>query len=110
VRSPAAVFAVSATATVPLPLPLAPPVIAIQPRSELAAHAHPAAVVTLTEPGPPDAEKERELVESVNVQDGVGVGLVGEPPSQATMAAIRSTGHQARSDDECHIDLCRRRR
>ena len=50
------VFAATVNATDPLPLPLAPLVIVIQGVAVVAVHAHPVALVTLTDvAGPPAA-------------------------------------------------------
>jgi hypothetical protein len=58
-------------------------VIDIQPLSEAAVHVQLAAVVTVTEPDPPDASKESVDGESV-YEHGVGAGSPGDLEPQAT--------------------------
>ncbi len=62
------VWAATENCTVPLPLPLAPAVMVIQASLLAAVHAHPVAVVTLTEPDPPPAGTVCEVGLRVNEQ------------------------------------------
>lgn len=54
--------------TVPLPLPLLPDEMKIQLTLLVAVHSQPLAVITLTEPMPPNFAKDWLVEESVNVQ------------------------------------------
>ena len=74
--------------TVPLPVPLAPPAIVIHAVLDTAAHVHWLAVVTVTEPEPPDGPNDSDAAETVNVHGG-GVGSVGELLSQPASTANR---------------------
>ena len=58
-------FAVRVTLTTPFPVPFAPLVIEIQPRSDVAAHVQWLAVVTVSEPGPPEAPTDSDVAERV---------------------------------------------
>ena len=86
VRAVSDELAVRLTFTTPFPVPFAPAVIDIQPLSEAADHVQWLAVVTFTEPGPPEAPNDSDVAESVNVH-GAGDGSVGEFWSQLARAA-----------------------
>ena len=76
VRSVVEELAATVISTAPLPDPVAPPAIVIHARSDVAVHAQPAAVVTVTDAEPPAVPKARLDADSVNVQ-GSGVGVTG---------------------------------
>jgi len=82
---------VTLTLTTPVPVLLDPPVIDIQPLSDAAVHVQFAAVVTVTEPDPPDASNESVDGDSV-YEHGVGAGSPGDREPQATeaIASMRS--------------------
>jgi len=63
VRSLVDALAVTDTWTLPFPRPLPPLTIDIHARSDVALHAQPSAVVTAIDVDPPDAGKDRELVD-----------------------------------------------
>jgi hypothetical protein len=62
-RPALAVFGAALKVTAPVPEPLAPLTIDSQLDAEVAVHEHAACVVTVTEPDPPAAWKEKEDVE-----------------------------------------------
>ena len=62
-RPALAVFGAALNVTAPVPEPLAPLTIDSQLDGELAVHEHADCVVTVTEPDPPEAWKEKEDVE-----------------------------------------------
>lgn len=70
------VLAATVKLKVPGPVPAVLPVAVIQLTLELAVQAQELAVLTATEPAPPDAPIDRDVAESVNVQGG-GVGVDG---------------------------------
>jgi hypothetical protein len=91
-------LAVRLTFTTPLPVPLAPLVIDIQPLLETADHVQWLAVVTFTEPGPPEAANDSDVVERVKAH-GPGVGSVGDfVPQPARAAATEKSALKTHAD------------
>jgi len=80
-------LAVTVTVTAPLPVPDAPEPMVIQPRSEVAVHAHWLAVLTLTDAEPPFAPKDSDDADTVKAQ-GLA-GSTGESLSQAASPTRR---------------------
>jgi hypothetical protein len=99
VRAVSDVFAVRLTFTTPVPVPFAPLTIDIQALFDAAVQVQPPAVLTVTEPAPPGAPTESEVVESVKVH-GSGDGAAGELLSQPLRAAKAKKMSTMRPDDD----------